>query len=179
MCQGVTKSGSPPPSEMTSFIPCTMSKKSRMPERGMAPTWRAMNRCGFESTAFGGAGRGWPANRPAGSGGGLISLAPYERLGLAQHGGAGDGHACDVVAGGRVVNDIQHEFLQQTTQGARASPFFDRLRRKFAQGVGREFQFHPFHVKQLLVLLDQRVARLSQDRNQLLLRQFFQHSRHW
>src|SRR5688500_5345874 len=45
MCQGVTKSGSPTPSEMTSFIPCTMSKKSRMPERGMSRTLPAINFC--------------------------------------------------------------------------------------------------------------------------------------
>ena len=38
MCQGVTKSGSPTPREMTSFMLWTMSKKSRMPERGMAAT---------------------------------------------------------------------------------------------------------------------------------------------
>ena len=43
---GVTKSGSPTPSEMTSFIPCTMSKKSRMPERGMARTLLAINLSG-------------------------------------------------------------------------------------------------------------------------------------
>src|SRR5580693_8841700 len=113
MCQGVTKSGSPTPKETTSFMPCTMSKKSRMPERGMALTWRAMNRCGFESTAFGGAVRGCPAGRRIGSGGGLIGLAPDERLGLAQHGGTGDGDACNVIAGRRVIHDIQHEFLQQ------------------------------------------------------------------
>ena len=45
MCQGVTKSGSPTPSEITSGIVWTMSKNSRMPERGMSRTWRAMNCC--------------------------------------------------------------------------------------------------------------------------------------
>src|SRR3974390_1481286 len=37
-CQGVSKSGSPMPRLMTSFIVVTMSKKSRMPERGMSRT---------------------------------------------------------------------------------------------------------------------------------------------
>src|SRR5277367_5144286 len=41
MCQGVTKSGSPMPSEMTPCIDWTISKKSRMPERGMSRTWSA------------------------------------------------------------------------------------------------------------------------------------------
>src|SRR5579863_7985193 len=116
ICQGVTKSGSPTPSEITSFIPWTMSKKSRMPERGMAPTWRAMNRCGIKSTALGSADR-IGAGRLFCSGGGLVGLAPDERLGLAQHGGAGDGNARDVVAGRRVVHDIEHEFFQQAAQG--------------------------------------------------------------
>src|SRR5271157_2974029 len=39
-CQGVSKSGSPMPRLMTSFIVVTMSKKSRMPERGMSRTAR-------------------------------------------------------------------------------------------------------------------------------------------
>jgi hypothetical protein len=38
MCHGVSKSGSPMPRLMTSFIVLTMSKKSRMPERGMSRT---------------------------------------------------------------------------------------------------------------------------------------------
>src|SRR4051794_34136659 len=42
MCQGVSKSGSPMPSEMTSFIDWTILKKSRIPERGMVPTWDAI-----------------------------------------------------------------------------------------------------------------------------------------
>src|ERR1700722_7072924 len=42
MCQGVTKSGSPIPSEMTPCIDWTISKKSRMPERGMSRTWSAI-----------------------------------------------------------------------------------------------------------------------------------------
>src|SRR5262245_48619792 len=37
-CHGVSKSGSPMPRLMTSFIVVTMSKKSRMPERGMSRT---------------------------------------------------------------------------------------------------------------------------------------------
>src|ERR1700677_4605176 len=41
MCQGVTKSGSPMPSEMTPDRGWTISKKSRMPERGMPRTWSA------------------------------------------------------------------------------------------------------------------------------------------
>src|ERR1700749_336926 len=44
MCQGVSKSGSPMPSEITSFIFATISKKSRMPERGRSMTCLAMNR---------------------------------------------------------------------------------------------------------------------------------------
>src|SRR5437762_1850881 len=43
MCQGVTKSGSPTPREITSFMPWTMSKKSRMPDRGIERTFSAMN----------------------------------------------------------------------------------------------------------------------------------------
>src|ERR1700679_1952773 len=42
MCQGVTKSGSPMPSEMTPVIDWTISKKSRMPERGMSRTCSAI-----------------------------------------------------------------------------------------------------------------------------------------
>src|SRR5580658_4549409 len=42
MCHGVTKSGSPMPREITPDIDCTISKKSRMPERGMARTWSAI-----------------------------------------------------------------------------------------------------------------------------------------
>src|SRR5579872_395862 len=41
-CQGVSKSGSPMPRLMTSFIVLTMSKKSRMPERGMSRTVELM-----------------------------------------------------------------------------------------------------------------------------------------
>jgi 3-hydroxyisobutyrate dehydrogenase-like beta-hydroxyacid dehydrogenase len=44
MCQGVTKSGSPTPSEITSFWLATMSKNSRMPERGIPRTWAARYR---------------------------------------------------------------------------------------------------------------------------------------
>src|SRR6185436_2412659 len=50
ICQGVTKSGSPTPREITSFIPCTMSKKSRMPERGMRRTCDATNSSGWEAS---------------------------------------------------------------------------------------------------------------------------------
>src|SRR6266550_7199105 len=52
MCHGVTKSGSPTPSEITSGIAWTMSKNSRMPERGMLRTWRAMNCCGWNGAAM-------------------------------------------------------------------------------------------------------------------------------
>src|ERR1035438_4747370 len=44
MCHGVSKSGSPMPSEMTSFIFETISKKSRMPDLGRSTTWRAIKR---------------------------------------------------------------------------------------------------------------------------------------
>src|SRR5580700_6471749 len=44
MCHGVSKSGSPIPREITSFILATISKKSRMPDFGRSTTWRAMNR---------------------------------------------------------------------------------------------------------------------------------------
>src|ERR1022692_1560712 len=44
MCQGVSKSGSPTPSEMASFILATMSKKSRMPDLGRLTTCLAMKR---------------------------------------------------------------------------------------------------------------------------------------
>src|SRR5712671_1158527 len=43
MCQGVAKSGSPTPSEMTSAWLWTRSKNSRMPERGIPATWPATN----------------------------------------------------------------------------------------------------------------------------------------
>src|SRR5688500_19298346 len=48
MCQGVTKSGSPTPSEMTSwpFIFATSSKKSRMPLLGSVDTCPATHRFG-------------------------------------------------------------------------------------------------------------------------------------
>src|SRR5678816_1419356 len=42
ICHGVWKSGSPMPSEMTSFIDWTISKKSRIPERGIVRTWLAI-----------------------------------------------------------------------------------------------------------------------------------------
>jgi hypothetical protein len=38
MCHGVSKSGSPMPSEMTFFIFATISKKSRMPDLGRSTT---------------------------------------------------------------------------------------------------------------------------------------------
>src|ERR1035437_388285 len=41
MCHGVTKPGSPIPSETTLSIDCTMSKKSRIPERGIPRTCSA------------------------------------------------------------------------------------------------------------------------------------------
>ena len=44
ICQGVSKSGSPIPSEITSRILETISKKSRIPDLGSPATWRAMNR---------------------------------------------------------------------------------------------------------------------------------------
>src|SRR5664279_5113055 len=44
MCQGVSKSGSPTPSEMAAFILATMSKKSRMPDLGRLTTCLAMKR---------------------------------------------------------------------------------------------------------------------------------------
>src|SRR5260221_10664636 len=56
MCQGVTKSGSPMPSEMTPDIDWTISKKSRMPERGMARTCSATKSLG-EVMETGGRGR--------------------------------------------------------------------------------------------------------------------------
>src|ERR1041385_9332472 len=43
MCQGVTKSGSPTPREMTSAWDWTMSKNSRMPERGICRTCSGIN----------------------------------------------------------------------------------------------------------------------------------------
>src|SRR5439155_11112794 len=52
MCHGVTKSGSPTPREITSGIACTMSKNSRMPERGISRTWPAMNCCGCNCGAM-------------------------------------------------------------------------------------------------------------------------------
>src|SRR5882724_9497245 len=44
MCHGVSKSGSPTPSEMASFIFATMSKKSRMPDLGRLTMCLAMKR---------------------------------------------------------------------------------------------------------------------------------------
>jgi len=46
MCHGVSKSGSPMPSEMTFFIFATISKKSRMPDLGRSTTWEAIKRFG-------------------------------------------------------------------------------------------------------------------------------------
>ena len=44
MWNGVTKSGSPMPSETASFIFETIAKKSRMPDLGNVATWFATKR---------------------------------------------------------------------------------------------------------------------------------------
>src|SRR6185295_19737686 len=48
MCHGVTKSGSPTPSEITPGVPCTMSKNSRMPDRGIPATCAATKLSGLK-----------------------------------------------------------------------------------------------------------------------------------
>src|SRR5881394_1299395 len=65
MCQGVTKSGSPTPSEITScpFIFATSSKKSRMPLLGSAATWRATQPFGSVFMAATASGRDVKAGR--------------------------------------------------------------------------------------------------------------------
>ena len=134
MCQGVTKSGSPTPSEMTSFMPWTMSKKSRMPERG-----NGADIAGDES----GSGRNpqkLPGSRrtlraAGGSGGGLVALAPQERFGFAQHGRAGHGHADDVFVGGMSYMTSSISFSSRLRKARAPVPFLHRLRGQFAQGV--------------------------------------------
>ena len=60
MCQGVVKSGSPMPSEITSFILATISKKSRIPDLGRVDDVAGDKAVGIHGSAVG-AGPDGPA----------------------------------------------------------------------------------------------------------------------
>src|SRR5690242_16217283 len=117
MCHGVTKSGSPTPSEITSGIACTMSKNSRIPDRGISRTCLAIKSCDWK----GGAilwilmlivsmsrkttvtiSQSQNPRRRHGSGGGLVLLPADNRFRFAEHRGARDGHRHDFVGAGDV-----------------------------------------------------------------------------
>src|SRR5438445_6561225 len=53
--------------------------------------------------------------------------APDERFTFTGHHAAGDHDMQNIVAARHVVHDIEHQFLQQTAQGPRSSPFPDCL----------------------------------------------------
>ena len=98
MCQGVWKSGSPIPSEITSLIFATISKKSRMPDLGRSATWRATKR--WVSMVGGAAGPGDPGRlrahlEPAGALRRRVEQIAALLVGTQHEMGAGREHSLD------------------------------------------------------------------------------------
>src|SRR4051812_30574293 len=127
MCQGVTKSGSPTPREITPFWLWTMSKNSRMPERGIWRTTFATNDSGLNFAAM--CMRGEPRGVPRGSqslSGGLVLAAANKGLRLVEDNGTRDLHSNDVIGARDLIHYVEHDFLQNPAKGARAGSLADR-----------------------------------------------------
>src|SRR5689334_20404820 len=125
MCHGVTKSGSPTPSEITPFWLWTMSKNSRIPERGMSRTFFATN-----DSELNGAAMCMRAN-PAGPrgrkilSGSLVLPAANDRLRLVEHDRARNLHRNDVIGPGDLIHNIEHDLFENPAQRPRPGAFAD------------------------------------------------------
>src|SRR5205809_1045339 len=65
--------------------------------------------------------------------------------------------------GRQIVHDLEHHLLQDRAEPARAGPPLERLLRDGRDGVVRKLQADLLEVEVLLVLLDDRVLRLSEN----------------
>ena len=79
---------------------------------------------------------------------------------------------------GQVEHGVDQRELQDRAQPARAGLARQRLARDGRQRRRADLQFHAVHHEQLLVLLDQRVARLGQDLHHRLFGQLAQRGHH-
>src|SRR5687768_7571670 len=126
MCQGVTKSGSPTPREMTPFWLWTMSKNSRIPERGMSRTFFATNDSGLNGAAIVLRMRARTPRVPRDSqklSGGLVLPATDDRLGLIDDDRAGNLHRDNVIGARDLIHNIEHDFLEDASKSTRSSAF--------------------------------------------------------
>ena len=96
-------------------------------------------------------------------------------LGLGMHDdgrGAGindigvDDHLFHILHAGKFIHQIKQDAFQDGAKAARAGFALDRLAGDGFERVIGEFQARAFHLEQFGILLDQRIFRLGQNRNQ-------------
>src|SRR5438067_2176180 len=111
---------------------------------------------------------------------GRLAVLLEEQRGLfAAHDHAfGDLALLDAVPVRSVVLDAQHRVFHDRPQAARACLAPHGLVRDRPQSLPRERELHSLHLKELLVLLHQRVLRLGEDGDQILLGEIVEGGNH-
>src|SRR5260221_7695071 len=121
-----------------------------------------------------GAGRPASSRAPIEDGGRRSSGARHlrrfgvdeKRLAFAHDGVLIHDYLADVLQRRKIEHDVQQHLFEDGAQSARARLPRERLLGDGVQGLRPDFQIHPFHAEEFLILLDKGVLRLRQDLDQ-------------